>query len=309
MNILFHCNFTNHKDFYNLIKKKIKNHKIHTSDKNINYQKIDIAIVWNLPNQILKELTNLKVIFSLGAGVDHILKLKSYQNTPIIRIKDPDMRKKMFNHALSQILNYQLKLSSYYKAQQKQIWLDGITTLSNNKIKIGIMGTGYIGSYVGKKLQKLDYQVVGFKNSIQNSITTFPVLRGKEISDFIKNSDILVSILPSTNQTNNLINTKFLKKMKKKSLLINIGRGSSINEEDLIKHLNSNKNFYVSLDVFKKEPLSKNHKFWKHPNVTITPHIAAITDAESAIDYIYERLSKFVKLGKIKSDVNLENGY
>ena len=309
MNILFYCNFTNKEEFYKIIKKKIKNHKIYTTDKNINYKKIDIAIVWNLPNKILKKLTNLKVIFSLGAGVDHILKLKNYQNTPIIRIKDPNMRNRMFNHVLSQILNYQLNLSLYYNAQQKKIWLDERKTLLNNQIKIGILGAGYIGSYIGKNLHKLNYQVIGFKNSIQNSNTPFPILTEKKISEFIKNSDILVSILPSTNLTKNFIDINFLKKMKKKSLLINIGRGSSVNEEDLLKHLHLNKNFYVSLDVFKKEPLSKKHKFWSHPNITITPHIAAITDVESAIDYIYDRFSSFVKFGKIKSDVSLKKGY
>ena len=83
--------------------------------------------------------------------------------------------------------------------------------------------------------------------------------------------------------------------MKKNSLLINIGRGASLNETDLLNHLKNNDNFYVSLDVFKKEPLGEKHKFWSHPNITITPHIAAITDIHSSIDYIY---SKFLTIKK-----------
>ena len=84
-----------------------------TSKDNIQLDKIEAALVWNLPDKILKKLTNLKIIFSLGAGVDHILNLSNYKKTPIIRIQDQNMRARMLNHVLSQILNYQLKLIDY----------------------------------------------------------------------------------------------------------------------------------------------------------------------------------------------------
>jgi len=309
MNIFYYCTFSNQTAWLKILKKKFKGHNLFTINDNINYQKIDVAIVWNIPNQILKKLSNIKIIFSLGAGVDHILQLQSYKQTPIIRIKDPNMRERMFNHVLSQVLNYQLKLIFYQKAQQKKLWLDERETLLNKELTIGILGVGYIGGFVGKSLQKLNYRVVGYKNSSSNIKIPFQVFTGKKIDKFISSSDILVSILPLTKETKKFINKKFLKKMKKSSLLINIGRGESLNEEDLIKHLNLNKNFYVSLDVFKKEPLKKNHKFWSHPNITITPHIAAITDIESSINYIYERFLIFRKRGKIKSDVNLKKKY
>ena len=113
MNIYFYATFSNQDEFLASIKKKFKSHKIFTKNDNIKLDIIDVALVWKLPNKILKKLTNLKVIFSLGAGVDHILKLPSYEKIPIIRIKDPNMRSRMFNHVLSQILNYQLKLNDY----------------------------------------------------------------------------------------------------------------------------------------------------------------------------------------------------
>ena len=97
--------------------------------------------------------------------------------------------------------------------------------------------------------------------------------------------------------------------MKKKCLLINIGRGSAVNEDDLINHLNKNPTFYASLDVFNKEPLDKKHLFWHHSNVTITPHVAAVTDINSSIDYIYSRFKEFKKNKKIRSDIKYKNGY
>ena len=257
----------------------------------------------------MSQLTNLKIIFSLGAGVDNILNLSGYKGTSIVRIKDPNMAIRMSNHVLSQILYYQLKLNLYNKAQHSKKWIQEKETFLNNKIKVGILGVGFLGTFVGKYLQNLNYKVIGFKNSPSKSKISFPIYTKGKINNFIKSCDIIVSILPSTFKTDNFINNSFLKKMKKNSLLINIGRGTSLNEEHLIKHLKFNRNFYASLDVFKNEPLTKNHKFWNHPNVTVTPHIAAISDIDSSIKLMHKRFVAYKKTGKIKSDVNSKKGY
>ena len=294
MNILYHCTFSNQDEFLKLLKKKFKSHKIFTLDDNVQLEKIEAALIWNLPDKILKQLTNLKIIFSLGAGVDHILNLSNYKKTPIIRIQDQNMRARMLNHVLSQILNYQLKLNDYSKAQTKKMWLDERHTALNKELTIGVLGLGYIGGFVANKLKLLGYNVIGYKNSIKS---------------FLKLSDIVVSILPATKKTKDLINKFFLKNMKKNCLLINIGRGPSLNEADLLEHIKKNPNFFASLDVFKIEPLPKKHKFWKNQNIIITPHVAAITDVDSSINYILTKFEQFRKKGRMKSDVIIKNGY
>ena len=310
MNILFYSTFSNQSQWLKVLNKKFKGYKIFTiSDNKIDFTKIEVAIIWNIPNSIIKKLPNLKIIFSLGAGVDHILRLSDYKKTPIVRSKDPNMRIRMFNHVLSQILNYQLKLFSYQKSQKKKIWLEQKETPLNKDITIGVLGLGYIGEFVADRLLKLNYKIVGFKNIPSNSKKKFKIFFTKQISNFISSSNIIVSILPSTRETENFINKKFLNKMKKNSLLINIGRGSALNEKDLINHIKSNKNFYASLDVFKKEPLNKNNKLWNYSNITITPHVAAITDIESSLNYIYTKLQYFSKKNKFKSDIDLKKGY
>ena len=309
MKILFYCQWPDKKAWLKYLKLKFKKHKIYTVEDKFNYEDIEIAIIWKLPNTIYSNLINLKIVFSLGAGVDHILSLKSYNNTPIVRIKDVNMAKRMSNYAHSQILNYQLKLNLYNKAQRKKKWLEEQSTPHNNQITIGILGVGYLGKYLGRYLKRLDYQVIGYKASPVNKKIAFFIYTKRKINNFIKESDIIVSLLPGTKETENFIDKKFLKKMKKKSLLINIGRGSSLNEEDIIEHLTQNKNFYASLDVFKNEPLKRNHKLWNNPNVIITPHVAATSDIESSVDYIYQRFLNFIEKDKFVSDVNLKKGY
>lgn len=309
MNILFHASFANQDEFLKSLRKKFFSHKIFTLDQNVPLDKIEVALVWNLPDKILKKLKNLKIIFSLGAGVDHILKLPSYKNTPIIRIQDPNMRSRMLNHVLAQILIYQLKLTEYNKAQQKNIWLDERHTSLNKDLTIGVLGVGYLGKFIANKLKSLNYNVIGYKNTISAAKYSIPIYYKKSLKTFLKLSDIIVSVLPATIETKDLINKSFLNQMKKKSLLINIGRGSSLNEMDLLKHIKQNNFFFASLDVFKKEPLPKNSKLWKNQNITVTPHVAAITDVDSSINYIFSKFEQFRTNGKIKSDVKIKNGY
>ena len=302
MNIYFYATFSNQDDFLKTLKKKIRGHSIFTKNDKIKLDIIDVALVWKIPDGILKKLTNIKFLFSLGAGVDHILNLPSYNNVPIIRIKDPNMQIRMFNYVLSQILNYQLKLHEYQSAQTKKKWLDEKYTHLNNQITIGVLGLGYLGKFVAKKLQSLNYNVIGFKNLKSTKKSSVPIYYKNSIKKFLNSSDIIVNILPATPNTKNIINKNFLNQLKKNFLLINVGRGSALNENDLINHLKKNKNFFASLDVFEIEPLPKSHFFWKHPNVKVTPHVAAITDVHSSTDYIISKLEYFEKNKKIKSN-------
>ena len=316
MNILFYSQWSNTNIWYKKIKKTFKDAKIYTLEDNPDLNKIEIAIIWRLPDEVYKKLNNLKLVFSLGAGVDHIINLPSYNKLPIIRLKDPLMAERMSNHVLSQILYFQLHLNAFRLSQEKKHWRsyelgDEIRDPElNSEITIGILGCGYLGTFVGNTLGKLGYNVQGFKNSKTNKKYNFKVFyEKKELKNFIKSSNIIVSILPSTKETSQIININFLRLMKKESLLINVGRGASINEDDLISHLKTNKYFYASLDVFQTEPLPKKHKFWNIKNLTITPHVASNTVISSAIDEIYRRYLEFRKNKKIKSDVNLKKGY
>ena len=126
MNILLYCNFANSKQWEEAVRKKFRRENVYTLSDNPKLEKIDCAIIWNIPNDILGKLTSLKIIFSMGAGVDHILKLTNYNETPIIRVKDPSMAVRMSYHVLSQILEFQLNLKYFYNAQLKKNWLENL---------------------------------------------------------------------------------------------------------------------------------------------------------------------------------------
>ena len=310
MTILFHNTTFDKIDVWKkTIKKYFKNEKIISIKDYKKFNDVKYAIIWNLPDETLAKLKNLKIIFSMGAGVDHILKLKNYnRKIPIIRIKDPKMGERIANYSLAQILNYQLNFKIFQNSQTKKYWSGERTPIDNENLTIGILGLGFLGSHIAKKLIKLNYNVIAYKKSSKRDLN-IKIYTKKNIIEFINKSDIIVSILPATSETDNIINASFLKEMKKKSCLINIGRGNAINESSLIKHLKKNKEFFAYLDVFKNEPLKSSNELWSLPNVSITPHVAGVTAIESAIEYMYARYSVYKKNHKLKSDVESNKSF
>ena len=304
MTILFHNTTFDKIDVWKkTIKKYFKNEKIISLKDYKNFHDVNCAIIWNLPDNILSKLKNLQVIFSMGAGVDHILKLKNYnKKIPIIRIKDEEMGERIANYSLAQILNYQLNFKIFQNSQIKKYWSGERTPIDNENLTVGILGLGFLGSRIAKKLVNLNYNVIAFKKSPKR-LSNIKIYTKKNIIKFIKNSDVIVSILPATPETDNIINASFLKKMKKKSCLINIGRGNAIDESALVEHSKSNKDFFAYLDVFKSEPLKPSSKLWELTNVSITPHVAGVTVIESAIEYMFTKYKIYKKNHKLKSDV------
>ena len=310
MTILFHNTTFDKIDVWKkTIKNYFKNEKLISIKDYKKFNDVKYAIIWNLPDETLAKLKNLKIIFSMGAGVDHILKLKNYnRKIPIIRIKDPKMGERIANYSLAQILNYQLNFKIFQNSQNKKYWSGERTPIDNENLTVGILGLGFLGSYIAKKLIKLNYNVIAYKKSSKQFLN-IKVYTKKNIIKFIKNSDVIVSILPATPETDNIINRSFLKKMKKKSCLINIGRGNAIDEIALVEHLKRNKDFFVYLDVFKNEPLKTSSKLWSLPNVSITPHVAGVTAIDSAVEYMFQKYKIYKNNHKLKSDVESNKSF
>ncbi len=204
MTILFHNTTFDKIDVWKkTIKKYFKNEQLISIKDHKKFNDVKYAIIWNLPDKTLSKLKNLKVIFSMGAGVDHILKLKNYnKKIPIIRIKDPKMGERIANYSLAQILNYQLNFKIFQNSQNKKYWSGERTPIDNQNLTVGILGLGFLGSYIAKKLIKLNYNVIAYKKSSKRFLN-INVYTKKNIIKFIKNSDVIVSILPATPETDN----------------------------------------------------------------------------------------------------------
>jgi glyoxylate/hydroxypyruvate reductase A len=273
------------------------------------YYNIDGALVWDPPENIWEYFPNIKIIQSLGAGVEHIINNPYPKDSIILKLIDPDLGNQMADYALMAVLMCQRNFFNYSFNKTNKKW-DQVKAISNNDFNISILGYGTIAKLVIKKLKYMGFNIKVWGRT-KRSIKNIDYYHGLEnLKNCIKNTSCLISILPNTNETYNLIGLKHFKLLDNGGYFINIGRGSSVIEEELIFALNK---FVLSgaiLDVFQNEPLDNNSKLWSLDNVYLTPHIAGITNPTIAAASLLRDNFDRLNLNKnIQNKVNSIRGY
>lgn len=250
-----------------------------------NHETVEAVLLWQHPKGILKEFPNLKLICSMGAGVDHILSDQEIPDQiPIVRIVDDKLTFSMTNYTLMGILNYHRQLVRYQENQKQQIW-----DMTNPEIDIhvGMLGVGALGGDVVEKLRLMGIPVSGYGKKPKEDLT-YPYYFGDQLQDFLDQVNVIVCMLPLTKDTENFLNIDFFKSCNQGSYLINVARGKHLVEEDLLLALEKGYLSGALLDVFRQEPLPKDHPFWRTEGILITPHIASVTNPEAAAPQIIE---------------------
>ena len=268
-------------------------------DKDIIYPNIQGALVWDPPSEMLSCFPNLNIIQSLGAGVDHILDKAFPKNINIIKLNDPDLSNQMAEYLLMSVLMCYRKFFQYSSNKNNNNWNQ---LIPNNKESfiITILGYGTISKLVVKKLIFMGFKVQVWSKTRRNPKNINYYYGDNGLKNSIKNTSCLISLLPATPSTRNLIGLTELSLLNKEGYFINVGRGSTVNEKDLIIALKKKVLSGAILDVFYKEPLNKDNPLWELDNVFITPHIAGITNATNYASEIlrnnFELLNKNKKL-------------
>ncbi len=284
------------------------NVKVYPDEGDVN--DIEYAVVWKHPRGILNQYPNLKAILSLGAGVDHVISDPELpEGLPIVRLVDKKLTHEMFLHSLHWVLHFHSDQYLYRIQQQSREWIQQSSVQSEDRT-IGIMGLGNIGKSIGDSLVNLDFNVVGWGARPKNSLGEINYYYGQEqLADFLRQSDILINVLPLTENTKNILTKNELKLLPEGSFIINIGRGGIINESDLLSALDSGHITAAALDVFAQEPLPENNSLWTHPSVYVTPHIAGQSNPRSAAKTIAENI-RLIETGEDPYPIySLNSGY
>ncbi|PLX37955.1 MAG: glyoxylate/hydroxypyruvate reductase A [Hyphomicrobiales bacterium] len=259
--------------------------------------RVDYALVWKPPHGALKQLPNLKVIFSLGAGVDHILSDPELPDVPIVRVVDPDLTGRMTEWAVFHVLLHHRRHLMLAEAQTRHEWAS-FTQPAARDVRVGIMGLGVLGADAGQALARLGFQVAGWsrgKKAVEG-VETFHGADG--LGAFLVRTDILVSLLPLTPDTRGILNADLFKQLARDGampgpVLINAGRGETQREDDILAALANGTLHAASLDVFSTEPLPADHPLWDHPRVVISPHNAADSDPDRLSGYVLDQIASF----------------
>ncbi|NBU54225.1 MAG: glyoxylate/hydroxypyruvate reductase A [Proteobacteria bacterium] len=297
-------------EWLKVLKKKLPKERIvkFSSLKKSDYKKIDVAIVANPNPTEVKKLINLKWVQSVWAGVEKLVESFKGEKVKIIRLVDPEMNRTMAEAVLSWVLYLHRDMHFYRIQQNKRIWKENDYIKPSKKI-VSFIGLGELGSASAVKLIKNGFNVCGWSRGKKN-ISKVKSFTGKlGLKKMLKQTDILVCLIPLTKQTKYLLNYKTLSYLKRGASIINFARGAIINVKDLVRHLNSGKIKHAVLDVFEQEPLPKASILWKHKNVTVLPHISAHTNMETASDIFYKNIRMYRLKNRIPKSVDKVRGY
>lgn len=293
----------------NALKTKLPNTKIEVYPDVKNTNDVDFAICWKPKKDVLSRFSNIKVIQSVGASIEHITSTQTIkENTQITRIVDEQLSNDMWEFLLSTVLSELKNSRSYLENQQQIIWQQQAYETINNTT-ISILGLGQIGGFVAEKFAQIGFNVNGWSNS-EKQILNVKSYHGEEQFDaFLNQTDFLINLLPLTKKTKGILNKNTFKKLPKTASVINVGRGEHLIEDDLIQMLDAGELSSAFLDVFINEPLPKTHPFWMHPKIQITPHVASLTNVETAAEQVIENYKLFLNNKTLNNVVSLTKGY
>jgi glyoxylate/hydroxypyruvate reductase A len=270
---------------------------------------IDYALVWRPEPGFLASLPNLKLILSLGAGVDHLLgDPRLPLHLPIVRLVDPHMTDAMSEYVTLQVLRLHRRDLDYRSQQQARVWRE-LDQRNAAERRVGILGLGELGQDAAKKLKALGFDVAGWSRSEKavEGVRSYAGAAG--LAPLLGRSEIIVCLLPLTAETEGILNKRTLALLPKGAALVNAARGAHLVEEDLLAALASGQISAAVLDVFREEPLPVDHSFWHHPRVVVTPHIAAFTNPATASPIILDNIRRFEEGRPLLNRVDPARGY
>jgi len=265
------------------------------------------AVVWNHRPDLFKRFPNVKLVASLGAGVDHILKDKNIpKHAKITRIISEELSRPMSNFCIGAVMYFHRKFDQYAKEKPLKLWHQEYNP--ERDLKIGILGLGELGCDLAVKLTYLGFQVSGYSQS-HKQIPGVKSYNGGQLDEFLAETNCLICLLPATPQTKGILNLQLFQKMPKSSFLINVARGHHQDDNDIVKALDLGYLKGAFLDVFPQEPLPFDSPLWEHPDVFITPHIAVVTKLEAAVPQIAENHKRMLAGKELLNLIDIVKGY
>jgi len=274
---------------------------------------IDYAVVWKQQPRILERLPNLKAVFSIGAGVDHLFTDPGLPQVPIVRVVADNLTQYMTEYVTWRVLDHHRQGVSYRAQQQRRIWRESEQPPAS-AISVGIMGLGNLGRASAKALLPLGFKVNGWSRTPQDmeGVSCFHGEAG--LTPFLNATDMLVVLLPYTPATHGIVDYSVLRRLRRDNglggaFLINAGRGRLQKEADILRALEDGTLKEASLDVFEKEPLAKTSPLWNHPRVFVTPHAAATSDPAHLAGPMLDQMDAFDRGEPLTNLVDRDAGY
>ena len=245
-----------------------------------------------VPNGFVDDFTpytRCKAVLSLWAGVERIVGNQTL-TMPLARMVDPGLTRGMVEWVTGHVLRYHLGMDADIRRTDAQ-WVPHVPPLAFER-SVVMLGLGALGLACAQSLAALGFDVTGWSRAPKKT-KGIRCLHGVDgLRDALGRAEIAVLLLPDTPATEDTLNAEALALMPRGAFVINPGRGPLIDDTALLAALDNGQIAGATLDVFRTEPLPPDHPYWAHPAVTVTPHIAAATRAETASRVIAENIRR-----------------
>ena len=273
-------------------------------------EEIGYVLSFKPPPGFLKTLPRLKAIFSLGAGVDGFLGDPEFpRQVPLVRFVDRTLSAEMAQFVLMHILLHHRLQRFFDNAQQQAQWRQQMLPRRTEDTRIGFLGLGEIGAFAARQVAALGFPVSGWSATRKNLPDVRSFAGDGELPGFLAQTDILVCLLSLTRKTAGILNARTFAAMPEGGFVINVARGGHLIEQDLLAALDSGHLSGAVLDVFETEPLPPESPLWTHPKVTVTPHVAAISQPQVVAQYVLDGIAAFERGEQPGTVVNVETAY
>jgi glyoxylate/hydroxypyruvate reductase A len=290
MQVLVDFPWENAEDWLAEMARQAAHHDLHRWPDIDNPGAIEAAVVWTPEAAFFARLERLKAIIVPGAGVDQLWRHGApLPDVPIVRLADPVMATRMAEYVLSMVLDHHRGFERYRRQQAERTWIRHHHA-DPGDIRVGIMGLGVMGGAAARHLSAIGYDVTGWSRR-PKAIAGIETLAGEAaFPAFLERSDILVCLLPLTASTRGLLDAATFARLPDGALLINAARGGHLVVPDLLEALDEGRLGAAVLDVFEDEPLAVDSPLWRHPKITVTPHIASLSNPVSGVRQIVRAL-------------------
>ncbi|MCG0995247.1 glyoxylate/hydroxypyruvate reductase A [Acetobacter indonesiensis] len=270
----------------------------------------DYVLVWKPEDDHFKNLTDVKAILCTGAGVDHLLRSPDFpQHVPLVRMGGEQTVGLMADYVTWAAIGLLRDARTWAQQQATHKWSYNGVARTCAETRIGVMGLGHLGSQVANHLARVGFQVSGWRRS-DGQVAGIKVFSGKDrLTDFLKECDILVNLLPSTPETRGLVDSTFLRNLPRGAGFINVGRGDHVNQADLLQALDDGVIGGAVLDVVTPEPLPAESALWAHPRITITPHVASEASRTMQARYVADVIAQMERGERPSLLCDPEKGY
>jgi len=263
---------------------------------------------WEPPTNLLEVFPNLEVLFSSGAGVDQFDFSALPPDLPVVRMIEPGITGGMVEYVSWAVLALHRDMLHYQRQQRLALWKTAPVRPAS-QCRVGVLGLGSLGQAALAQLRSFGFDCAGWSRS-RHAIDGVQCFAGAdELPAFLARTHILVCLLPLTDETRGFLNAALFAQLPRGAGLVHVGRGPQLVQHDLLAALAQGQLADAVLDVTDPEPLPPEHPFWQHPNIWLTPHIASMTQPQTAAQVVLDNLRRFEAGAPMVGRVDRTRGY